>query len=55
MKDMNQTNSSRIEEEINERKAKIQEDGVEWADDRDANIGQYKLGRAVERAVREEL
>ena len=45
----------RIEEELKRRQAKIHDEEVRWADDKDAKIEEYKLGRAAGRAIHEEL
>ena len=53
------TNSSRvkerIEEELKKRQAKIKAEGIRWADDKNAKVEEYKLGRTVGRAIQEEL
>ena len=53
------TNSKRIKERVDEemrkRQVKIRGGGVQFADDKDAKVEEYKLGRAVEEAIREEL
>ena len=53
------TNSNRIKERIDEelkkRKTVIHCGGVKWADDKEEKAEEYKLGRAVGEAIREEL
>ena len=37
----------RVDQELKKRKAVIHNDGVKWADDKDAKLEEYKPGRAV--------
>ena len=45
----------RIDEELRKRKTVLHSEGIRWADDEEAKTEEYKLGRAVGEAIREEL
>ena len=53
------TNSNRVKERVDEelrkRKTVLHSERIRWADDKDAKMEGYKLGRAVGEAIREEL
>ena len=53
------TNSNRVKERTDEksrrRRIVIHGHGIIWTDDKDAKIKEYKLGRAVERAMQKDL
>ena len=44
----------RTDEELQKRKTVMHCGGVKWADDKEEKVEEYKLGRAVGEAIREE-